>query len=146
MFSIIHNSEKLVIAGGIRSLADAPVSYHLGVYHNGVLLNEPASPYRGSYNGPEDTSRKAAYHNGTAWNWVFPSYCEALFIAGGEACRRKALLLLLSAVHVLENGVAGQLPEIMEGNYPHRAGGCLAQAWSMSEFGRVYHLLKKTEK
>ena len=50
--------------------------------------------------------------------------------------------ILLSAVTVLESGVPGQLPEIIEGSYPHNAGGCPAQAWSMSEFGRVYHLLK----
>lgn len=146
MLSIIKNCEKLIIPGGIRSLADAPVEYHLGVYHNGQLLNNPAAPYWGSYNGPEDTRRKAAYHNGTAWGWVFPSYCEALYIAGGEVCRRKALLFLLSAITVLESGVPGQLPEVIEGNYPHWAGGCLAQAWSMSEFGRVFHLLKGSEK
>lgn len=143
MFSIINTSEKLIIPGGIRSLADAPVEYHLPVYRDGQLLNDPAAPYWGNYNGPEDTRRKAAYHNGTAWGWVFPSYCEALFMAGGEVCRRKALLLLLSSILVLEGGVPGQLPEVIEGNYPHWAGGCLAQAWSMSEFGRVYHLLEK---
>ncbi|MBR2509339.1 MAG: glycogen debranching enzyme N-terminal domain-containing protein [Lentisphaeria bacterium] len=141
MFDIIRNCERLIIPGSIRSLADRPVEYELKVELSGQLLNNPAKPYCGSYNGPEDTCRKAAYHNGTAWGWVFPSYCEALYIAGGERCRRKALLLLLSAVSVLENGVPGQLPEIIEGNYPHRAGGCPAQAWSMSEFGRVYHLL-----
>ena len=143
MFSIISNCEKLIIPGAIRSLADAPVKYELPVYRDGRLLNDPAHPYWGSYNGPEDTRRKAAYHNGTAWGWVFPSYCEALYIAGGEVCRSKALLLLLSSVMLMENGAAGQLPEVVEGNYPHKSGGCPAQAWSMSEFGRVYHLLEK---
>ena len=142
MFSIISSCEKLIIPGGIRSLADADVKYLLPVYRDGVLLNDPAKPYCGSYKGPEDTSRKAAYHNGTAWGWIFPSYCEALFLAGGEACRDRAMRILLSAVTVLESGVPGQLPEIIEGSYPHNAGGCPAQAWSMSEFGRVYHLLK----
>ena len=143
MFSIISNCEKLIIPGAIRSLADVPVKYELPVYRDGRLLNDPAHPYWGSYNGPEDTRRKAAYHNGTAWGWVFPSYCEALYIAGGEVCRSKALLLLLSSVMLMENGAAGQLPEVVEGNYPHKSGGCPAQAWSMSEFGRVYHLLEK---
>ena len=63
-------------------------------------------------------------------------------MAGGETCRDRAMRILLSAVTVLESGVPGQLPEVIEGNYPHNAGGCPAQAWSMSEFGRVYHLLK----
>ena len=143
MSVIINSCEKLIIPGGIRSLADADVKYLLPVYRDGILLNDPSKPYQGSYNGPEDTRRKVAYHNGTAWGWVFPSYCEALFIAGGEKCRNRALQLLLSAIPVMENGIPGELPEIAEGNYPHLAGGCSAQAWSMSEFGRVYHLLKK---
>ena len=143
MPAVIDNCGKLVIPGGIRSLADAGVEYKLPVYLNGQLLNDPGAPYQGSYNGPEDTSRKVSYHNGTAWCWVFPSYCEALYLAGGEKCRHKAMMLLLSSVAVLEGGIPGQLPEIIEGSYPHQPGGCPAQAWSMSEFGRVYHLLEK---
>ena len=33
------------------------------------------------------------------------------------------------------------MPEIMDGNAPHRSQGCAAQAWSMTEFYRVARLL-----
>ena len=46
-----------------------------------ALLNIPEHPYWGSYDGDEDTRRKPAYHNGTAWGWWLPIYCEALAAA-----------------------------------------------------------------
>ncbi|MBO5667661.1 MAG: glycogen debranching enzyme N-terminal domain-containing protein [Lentisphaeria bacterium] len=141
---IIDAAGKLLIPGAIRTLDDAGVKYALPVRHNGNLLNDPSHPYRGYYNGPEDTSRKVAYHNGTAWCWPFPAYCEALAIAGGAKSRKRALALLLSAIRWMEQGVIGELPEVLDGDMPHRNGGCLAQAWSVSEFYRVLKLLKRS--
>ena len=123
-------------------MADKEVEYKLPVHWHGQLLNNPDNPYYGRYNGPEDTDRKVAYHNGTAWGWMFPSYMEAMYIVGGEECKNRALLWLLSGKKRLNTGVPGQLPEVLEGNYPHNNGGCLAQAWSTTEFARVYKLLK----
>ena len=31
----------------------------------------------------------------------------------------------------------GQIPEVFDGDAPHRAGGCVAQAWSVAELLRV---------
>jgi glycogen debranching enzyme len=68
----------LVVPGALRSLAPLPVSVPLPIYGNdGRLLNNPAEPYCGRYEGDEDTRRKPAYHNGTAWTWTFPVFCEA---------------------------------------------------------------------
>lgn len=140
---ILNSVSKLIIPGAIRTLDDCDVTYQLPVSHYGQLLNDPAHPYYGHYCGPEDTSRKPAYHNGTAWCWPFPSYCEALYMIGGEKSRKRALALLMSAADWMENGVIGELPEVLDGNKPHRNGGCLAQAWSISEFYRVFKILKK---
>jgi glycogen debranching enzyme len=140
--SIIEASAELLVPGGIRTLADVPTEYQLPVYHQGRLLNDPGRPYRGKYCGPEDTERKVAYHNGTVWCWPFPAYCEALYLAGGESVRRRALTLLMSVAKYFECGAAGQLPEVADGDTPHTPGGCPAQAWSLSEFYRVYGLLK----
>ena len=139
---ILASAEELLVPGGIRSLADRPVRYRLPVERDGRLLNDPERPYRASYRGPEDTSRKVAYHTGTVWCWPFPAYCEALYLVGGEPVRQRAFSLLLSSAHYFETGVPGQLPEVADGDYPHRAGGCAAQAWSVSEFFRVYGILK----
>jgi predicted glycogen debranching enzyme len=140
--NILRAAAKLIVPGAIRTLADQKVEYPLPIEYNGVLLNDPHYPYRGHYRGAEDTERKAAYHNGTAWCWPFPSYCEALYLTGGEAVRARALSLLLSCADQFENGVIGEMPEVMDGDAPHRSGGCPAQAWSVSEFYRVFDILK----
>ena len=140
---ILRAAGYLLVPGAIRTLDDADVDYALPIELNGQLLNDPHHPYKGSYKGPEDTERKAAYHNGTAWCWPFPAYCEALYLTGGEPCRKRALSLLLSMVRHLENGVVGELPEVLDGDVPHRGGGCPAQAWSVSEFYRVLDILRK---
>src|SRR5204862_1316268 len=69
----------LVVPGSLRSLAPLPVSPPAAIYAgDGRLLNNPVEPYQGKYEGDEDTCRKPAYHNGTAWTWTFPTFCEAL--------------------------------------------------------------------
>ena len=95
----------------------------------------------GRYCGPEDTSRKAAYHNGTAWCWLFPSYVEAFYMAYGDKVLDSARALLKSSLCYFNDGSPGQLPELADGDYPHNWGGCTAQAWSISEFYRVAKLL-----
>ena len=42
---------------------------------------------------------------------------------------------------IMRTGCVGQLAEIVDGNYPHRQRGCDAQAWSMTEYYRVWKLL-----
>ncbi|MBO5822691.1 MAG: glycogen debranching protein, partial [Lentisphaeria bacterium] len=140
---IIDVAGLLLVPGAIRTLDAAPTTYQLPIYHNSTLLNDPANPYQGHYRGPEDSCRKVAYHNGTAWCWPFPSYCEALYVSGGEASRSRALSLLMSAAPLFESGISGQLPEVLDGDAPHTPGGCPAQAWSVSEFFRVLDILEK---
>ncbi len=79
----------LVVPGALRSLAPLPVAVPLPVSRDGHLLNNPIEPYWPRYEGDEDTRRKPAYHNGTAWTWTFPIFCEALaarvgFFTGGR--------------------------------------------------------------
>jgi glycogen debranching enzyme len=56
----------------------------------------------------------------------------------GETSRRTALAWLGSIKILLENGCVGQLPEILDGDFPHRQRGCPAQAWGVSEALRVW--------
>ena len=138
---IVESSGKLIIPGAIRSLGNFQVIPPLPVKLYGRLLNNPDFPYMGRYCGPEDTSRKAAYHNGTAWCWLFPSYVEAFYMAYGDKVLDSARALLKSSLCYFNDGSPGQLPELADGDYPHNWGGCTAQAWSISEFYRVAKLL-----
>ena len=117
--SILRATEELLIPGGIRS------------------LDSSHTLYRGEYSGDEDTSRKPAYHNGTAWMWPFALYAEAL-AQTGMASKETALQLLASAVENLNAGCICHMSEIADGDAPHAQKGCSAQAWSVSEILRVW--------
>ena len=134
----------LVVPGALRSLAPLPVSVPLPVYSNdGRLINNPPEPYWPRYEGDEDTRRKPAYHNGTAWTWTFPTFCEALARAWGFSPEAVAAAksYLGSAEKLLNEGCLGQLPEILDGDAPHTQRGCDAQAWGVTEALRVWKLL-----
>ncbi len=136
--------QHLFVPGALRTLAPLPVWPPLVINApDGRPLNNPREPYWGRYEGDEDTRRKPAYHNGTAWPWVLPTGCEALVkawdaapaaVAAAKACLGSMESLLLS-------GCLGQLPEILDGDAPHQARGCDAQAWSVLEALRVWKQL-----
>lgn len=135
----------LVVPGALRSLAPLPVSPPLPIRgrHSSHLLNDPENPYQGRYEGDEDTRRKPAYHNGTAWTWTFPVFCEALARAWdfSEPAVAAARAYLGSMEALLHEGCLGQIPEILDGDAPHAQRGCDAQAWGVTEAVRVWRLL-----
>ncbi len=139
---ILSQCEELLVPGAIRTLADRETDFELPVYHKNRLINNPSRPYYGRYTGDEDTSRKPAYHNGTAWTWVFPSYCEAMVKLFGEHALKPAKDKMTSAIRLFNKGCIHQLPEITDGNYPHTQKGCFAQAWGLTEFFRVGDILE----
>jgi predicted glycogen debranching enzyme len=120
--SILEATEELLVPGGMRS------------------LNASHPLYCGEYAGDEDTKRKPAYHNGTAWGWVFPLYAEALALSG-VGTKECALQLLSSSVEGLNSGCLCHVSEIADGDAPHAQKGCTAQAWSDSELLRVWLML-----
>ena len=140
---ILSSCEQLLVPGAIRSLADRSVKMYTPIFYEEKLINNPKNPYYGYYIGDENTERKPAYHNGTAWTWPFPTYIEALLITYGDNAKNKALSLLNSSSLLIENGCIGYIPEILDGNTPHIQRGCSAQAWGSSELLRVYLLLNK---
>jgi len=107
------------------------------------LLNDPHYPYWGRYEGDEDTRRKPAYHNGTAWVWTLPTFCEALAVAYdfSAASVSAARSYLAGQAALMESGCLGHLPEVLDGDAPHQERGCDAQAWSATETLRVWKIL-----
>ncbi len=141
--NILLATSSLLIPGAIRSLADRPVSFRLPVYgKNSLIINDPPNPYWGKYEGDEDYRRKPAYHNGTAWTWPFPSYSEAYYLTYGNSGRKTAKSILASSKLLLEKGCIHNIPEILDGDYPHTQRGCDAQAWGVTELYRVWKILQ----
>jgi len=139
---ILTACESLLVPGAIRSLADKPLKrYALPIFHNGQCINNPHHPYWGTYQGDEDTQRKPGYHNGTAWTWIFPSFCEAWLNHYGKASIPTVKAWLLSSLTLINQGCIGHVPEIVDGNFPHTPRGCDAQAWGVSELYRVWQIL-----
>ncbi len=133
----------LLVPGALRSLAPLPVSPPLPVHGPHGLLNNPDEPYLGCYEGDEDTRRKIAYHNGTAWTWTLPTLCEALARAWSfqpEAVQA-ARCYLRTTERLLDENCLGHIPEILDGDAPHIQRGCDAQAWGATEALRVWKLL-----
>jgi predicted glycogen debranching enzyme len=105
----------------------------------GLRTLAPEDPnYRGHYTGGP-ASRDGAYHQGTVWPWLMGPFITAYLRVNksSEAARRQAGEWLRPLQkHLLGPGL-GQIPEIFEGNAPHRPVGCIAQAWSVAEILRV---------
>ena len=77
---------------------------------------------------------------GTGKSMVF----KALAKIYGKAARKTGLSLLGSSVEHLNRGCLGHTPEICDGDAPHTARGCCAQAWGVSELLRVWLRITRT--
>ena len=141
---ILETCQELLVPGAIRSLADRPLRHRHEIVYQDRLLCDPHHPYAGRYEGDEDTARKPAYHNGTAWTWLFPSFCEAWLMVFGAEARETAKAWLASGTRLLEKGCLGHVPEIVDGDFPHHQRGCPAQAWGVSEALRVWIKLEQS--
>ena len=135
----------LAVPGAVRSLAPLPTNLPQPVRNAaGQLLNDPCRPYWGRYEGDEDTRRKPAYHNGTAWTWTLGILCEALMRAWEFSPQSKAAAraYLQASRGLMQTGCVGQIPEIIDGDAPHTQRGCDAQAWGVTETIRVWKMLE----
>lgn len=135
----------LLVSAAVRSLAPLSVTVPLPIHGpGGYLLNNPREPYWGRYEGDEDTRRKPAYHNGTAWTWMFPIFCEALVRAWNfdPPAVDAARAYFGSVARLMAEGCLGQIPEVLDGDAPHWPRGCDAQAWGATEALRVWRLLE----
>ena len=144
--TVLAAQKYLLVPGAVRSLAPLPVELSQPIVGNeGQKLNDPDNPYWGRYEGDEDTRRKPAYHNGTAWCWKLPVFCQALAMAWefSDDSVRAAKSYLLSMENLFHTGCINHLPEVLDGDTPHTQRGCDAQAWSVSEAYRVWKLLNE---
>lgn len=105
----------------------------------GLRSLAPGHPdYQGRYGG-DPRSRDGAYHQGTVWAWLMGPFLTAYVKAhGGTRLARQQAGQWLAGFrqHLPEAGV-GQVSEIFDGDPPHTARGCIAQAWSVAELLRA---------
>jgi predicted glycogen debranching enzyme len=89
--------------------------------------------------GGSQQQRDAAYHQGTVWPWLLGPFAIAhARVYGNQATARSFLEAL--ADELLDTGL-GTISELADGTPPFRPQGAIAQAWSVAEFLRAWHLL-----
>ncbi|MEO7653720.1 MAG: amylo-alpha-1,6-glucosidase [Bryobacteraceae bacterium] len=101
----------------------------------GLRSLSPADPrYRSRYEG-DGRSRDSAYHQGTVWPWLLGPFLRAYVKVHGnsDSARSQAAEWIQPLHKYLLNEGCGQIPEVFDGDAPHCAGGCAAQAWSVAE-------------
>jgi predicted glycogen debranching enzyme len=114
--------QELLTSYGLRSLSTTSPGY-IGHY--------AGNPYQ----------RDAAYHMGTVWSWLLGPFARAHFRVFGDA--RLAQSLLDPVAEHVNSACLGTVSEIFDGDAPHTARGCFAQAWSVAEILRAWIYLER---
>ncbi|MDQ3009968.1 MAG: glycogen debranching protein, partial [Acidobacteriota bacterium] len=105
----------------------------------GLRSLSPNDPrYAGRYAG-DMRQRDGAYHQGAVWAWLIGPFITAYLRVNGktEAARKQAKQWIDGFLPHLQTAGLGQVSEIFDGDAPHTARGCIAQAWSVAELLRV---------
>jgi predicted glycogen debranching enzyme len=115
---------------------------HLLTSH-GLRSLAPSDPaYIGRYGG-DQRQRDAAYHQGTVWAWLIGPFVTAHLRVYGDRQRARAFLQPLLR-HLADHGV-GSISEIFDGEPPFTPRGCIAQAWSVAELLRAWHITRDAD-
>ena len=125
-----------------KSVVDV-VHKHLLTPYGLRTLNVENSRYKGTYTGPQQ-QRDEAYHQGTVWPYLIGPFVEAYLKVNDfsrKSKRRAAEFIKPLMKHLTEDGCLGSISEIFDGDAPHQARGCIAQAWSVGELIRAYQLI-----
>jgi predicted glycogen debranching enzyme len=103
----------------------------------GLRSLSPDDPrYKGSYGG-DSYMRDSVYHQGTVWSWLLGPFIEGGFKLSGNDFRNEAMNIVERFSTQLGEACIGSVSEIFDGDEPHHARGCIAQAWSVAEMLRV---------
>lgn len=120
---------ELLTPFGLRSLSPKHPDYK-GRYGNG---KRSASQYE----------RDITYHQGTVWAWLLGPWVDARMQVHGDGEDNireiNAHIALLLHHHMMAEAGMGSISEIFDGDTPHKAQGCIAQAWSVAELLRVFN-------
>lgn len=105
----------------------------------GLRTLAPRDPrYCGHYGGDVAT-RDGAYHQGTAWPWLFVLAVRAHLQIGGDPSTIIDFVYPFLN-HLRESGL-GSVSEVFSGDPPHEPGGCPWQAWSVASLLEIVDLI-----
>lgn len=92
--------------------------------------------YKGIYKGTQE-QRDLAYHQGTVWPWLLEHFCEGYMNLHKESGLGFLERLINGFEPVMTELGIGTIPEIFDGDPPHRARGAISQAWSVAALLRM---------
>jgi predicted glycogen debranching enzyme len=98
--------------------------------------------YRGIYKGTQE-QRDLAYHQGTVWPWLLEHFCEGYMNLHKESGIGFLERLINDFEPVMTELGIGTVPEIFDGDPPHRARGAISQAWSVAALLRIIQRYEK---
>jgi len=123
-----------------RAVVDACARHLVTSY--GLRSLAPFDPRFVARYGGDQGARDGAYHQGAVWGWLLGPFALAHFAAYGDADTARSFLTPM-ADHLTDHGL-GSIAEIFDGEPPFAPNGCIAQAWSVAETLRAWHVLGAT--
>ena len=123
-----------------RAVVDACARHLVTSY--GLRSLAPFDPRFVARYGGDQGARDGAYHQGAVWGWLLGPFALAHFAAYGDADTARSFLTPM-ADHLTDHGL-GSIAEIFDGEPPFAPNGCIAQAWSVAETLRAWHMLGAT--
>jgi predicted glycogen debranching enzyme len=139
LFALAATQSPFKAADAERNLAKAELDL-LTPFGLRTLAPDHAQ-YVGTYRG-DQASRDRAYHQGTVWPWLIGVYADALVQVHGDGARTRDKIQAALAPLLRYVVDYGTIHEVFDGDQPHGAGGCPAQAWSVAEVLRVLTFLE----
>ena len=120
-----------------KSVVDV-VARHLLTSHGLRSLGPSEPSYKGKYAGTA-RERDSAYHQGTIWAWLLGPFALAHYRVYKDPTAAQSFLEPLG--QTIHSSGLGTISEIFGGDPPFHAAGCIAQAWSVGELVRAWHIL-----
>jgi len=132
-YSMLTNDQQFMVVEKVKSELLTP---------RGLRTLSPKNPaYKGLYFGDQIT-RDSACHQGVVWPWLLGAFAEAyLKLYNSEKDKEYIRSLYKGFEEEMNKAGIGTISEVYDGDPPHKAGGAISQAWSVSELLRIKWML-----
>ncbi|HEU4556154.1 MAG TPA: amylo-alpha-1,6-glucosidase [Chitinophaga sp.] len=107
----------------------------------GLRTLSPASSHYCGHYGSNQLTRDRSYHQGTVWPWLLGHFADGCLKVYKQAALSMLETLYAGMEPVLQEGCLYTIPEVFDGEYPHKDGGAVAQAWSVAELIRMKNII-----